>query len=81
MSPQVGYFVSDLPKAIFFWHDFLGYDEAYTLPKVDSNEVRIAFIKINDRQHIELFNQPPTAPPNHLSHISFTVDDIQQMRA
>src|ERR1019366_5463929 len=60
---HVGYFVSDLPKAIAFWHDFLGYDESYDLKKVGSDtDVRIAFIKINDHQHIELFNEPPTAP-------------------
>src|SRR5215471_3474457 len=56
---HVGYFVSDLPKAIGFWHDFLGFDEAYTLAKKDSSDIRIAFIKINDHQHIELFNEPP----------------------
>src|ERR1700756_3758111 len=28
---HVGYFVSDLPQAIAFWHDFLGFDEEYTL--------------------------------------------------
>jgi catechol-2,3-dioxygenase len=30
---HVGYFVSDLPRAIAFWHDFLGYDESYSLTK------------------------------------------------
>lgn len=78
---HVGYFVSDLPKAIAFWHDFLGYDESYDLKKVGSDtDVRIAFIKINAHQHIELFNEPPTAPPNMMSHLCFTVDDIEQMR-
>jgi lactoylglutathione lyase len=77
---HVGYFVSDLPKALGFWHDFLGFDEAYTLTKKDSGDIRIAFIKINDRQHIELFNEPPTHPPNMMSHICFTVDDIEAMR-
>lgn len=77
---HVGYFVSDLPKAVAFWHDFLGYDEAYTLPGKNSNEVRIAFIKINDLQHIELFNEAPTTPPNMMSHLCFTVDDIEKMR-
>jgi len=77
-----GYFVNDLPKALVFWHDLLGFDESYDLKKPNSEtETRIAFIKINDRQHIELFNEPPTAPPNHLSHICFTVDDIAAMRA
>ena len=77
---HVGYFVSDLPKAIAFWHDFLGFDESYDLKKKNSDEVRIAFIKINDHQHIELFNEPPTAPPNFMSHLCFTVDDIEAMR-
>src|ERR1700676_4676401 len=77
---HVGYFVSDLPKAIAFWHDFLGYDESYDLKKVGSDvDVRIAFIKINDHQHIELFNEPPTAPPNMMSHLCFTVDNVEQM--
>lgn len=77
---HVGYFVSDLPKAIAFWHDFLGYDVAYTLPKNDSHDVRIAFIKINDHQHVELFNEPPPHPPNMMSHLCFSVDDIEAMR-
>jgi catechol 2,3-dioxygenase-like lactoylglutathione lyase family enzyme len=77
---HVGYFVSDLPKAIAFWHDFLGYDETYDLKRKDGS-VRIAFIKINDHQHIELFNEPPTVPGNMMSHLCFTVDDIEQMRA
>jgi len=78
---HVGFYVSDLPKAIGFWHDFLGYDEMYTLPKKDGSGVRIAFIKINDLQHIELFNEAPPMPHNMLSHICFTVDNIEQMRA
>ena len=78
---HVGYFVSDLPKAVAFWHDLLGYDEEYTLPKKDGNEVRIAFIKINDLQHVELFNEAPTTPHNMMSHLCFTVDDIEKMRA
>jgi lactoylglutathione lyase len=78
---HVGYFVSDLPAAIAFWHDFLGYDEPYDLKKTDGSGVRIAFIKINDHQHIELFNEPPTVPHNMMSHLCFSVDDIEQMRA
>src|SRR5580704_17978133 len=77
---HVGYFVSDLPQAIAFWHDFLGFDETYTLTKKDSTDIRIAFIKINDHQHIELFNEPPTTPHNMMSHLCFTVDDIEKMR-
>lgn len=78
---HVGYFASDLPKALAFWHDFLGYDQSYVLPKKDSSETAIAFIKINDHQHIELFNSAPTYPHNMMSHLCFTVDDIAQMRS
>ena len=79
---HVGFFTSNLPATEIFWHDFLGYDEAYTLSNNDKpGEPRIAFIKINDHQHIELFNQPPTAPPSMISHVCFTVTDIEQTRA
>jgi catechol 2,3-dioxygenase-like lactoylglutathione lyase family enzyme len=77
---HVGYFVSDLPKTLAFWTDFLGFEESYDLKKKDSDDVRIAFIKINDHQHIELFNEPPTTPHNMMSHLCFTVDNIEQMR-
>jgi catechol 2,3-dioxygenase-like lactoylglutathione lyase family enzyme len=78
---HVGYFVSDLPKAMEFWHDFLGFDESYELKKNGSQSLRVAFIKINDHQHVELFNEPAPAPPSMMNHLCFTVDDIQQMRA
>jgi catechol 2,3-dioxygenase-like lactoylglutathione lyase family enzyme len=78
---HVGYFVSDLPKALFFWHDLLGYDEAYTLPRDAGDKARIAFIKINDHQHVELFNEPPATPHEMMSHLCFAVDDIEKMRA
>lgn len=77
---HVGYFVSDLPRALLFWHNLLGFDEYFSIKKTNSNDVRIAFLKINDRQHVELFNEPSTHPPNMLSHVCFTVDDIEAMR-
>jgi lactoylglutathione lyase len=78
---HAGYFTSDLPKTIAFWHDLLGFDESYDLKKSGTSEVRIAFIKINDHQHIELINEPPAHPPNWMSHLCFRVDNVEQMRA
>jgi catechol 2,3-dioxygenase-like lactoylglutathione lyase family enzyme len=75
-----GYFVSDLPAALRFWHDLLGFDVPYTLPKPGSTDTRIAFVKINDHQHIELFTDPPPSPPRHLSHIAFSTDNAEAMR-
>jgi len=76
---HVGFFVSDLPKARSFWEDFLGYAEPYDL-KNPGGTVSIAFVKINDHQHIELFNQQPPAGSGHLSHIAFIVSNAEQMR-
>jgi catechol 2,3-dioxygenase-like lactoylglutathione lyase family enzyme len=78
---HVGFYVSDLPKAMSFWHDLLGYDESYALMSKDGSKVRIAFVKINDRQHIELFHEPPVTPHEMMSHLCFSVDDIEKTRA
>jgi catechol 2,3-dioxygenase-like lactoylglutathione lyase family enzyme len=76
---HVGFFVSDLPKALDFWHGLLGYDEPYDLKNPDGT-VHIAFLKINEHQQVELFNQQPPAGSGHLSHIAFTVSNAEQMR-
>jgi lactoylglutathione lyase len=78
---HVGYFVSDLPKALEFWHGLLGFDVSYELKDPKTGAVQIAFLKINDHQHVELLNLPPTAPPSMLSHVCFSVDSVEQMRA
>jgi len=77
---HVGYFVSDLPKTISFWHDLLGFDEYTTLNKPGTGQIRIAFIKINDHQHIELFTDAPASPPNMMSHYCLSVSNVEQMR-
>ena len=78
---HIAFYVSDLKKAQAYWHDFLGFDQYFELKKPDSDETRIAFFKVNDTQHIELFNEAPVAPPNMLAHICFHTDDIEKMRA
>ena len=78
---HVGYFVSDLPRALSFWHGLLGFDEYATVDRPGTNQVRIAFIKINDHQHIELFTDPPLSPPNMMSHYCVSVSNVEQMRA
>lgn len=79
---HVAYFVSDLPKAISFWRDLLGYDVAYELMALTSDtQERIAVIKINDHQYVELFDERPGATPSMMSHVCFTTDNAEQMRA
>jgi catechol 2,3-dioxygenase-like lactoylglutathione lyase family enzyme len=75
---HVAFFVSDLPKARAFYAGLLGYEEPFTLPKPDGS-VEIAFVKINDRQWIELFNRP-SAGEGQLNHIALYTDDADRMR-
>jgi len=71
-------FVSDLQKARAFYKDFLGYEEPYVLKRDDGSD-RIAFIKINENQYLELFAESPKQD-GHLNHISFFTDSAEGMR-
>lgn len=76
---HIAFYVSDLAKAREFWTDFLGYQECFNLKKKDSNDVRIAFIKINEYQYIELFAEKPRGDMM-LNHISFFTESADTMR-
>jgi lactoylglutathione lyase len=71
-------FVSDLAKARTFYKNFLGFDEPYVLKREDGTD-RIAFIKINEDQYLELFAEEPKQN-GHLNHISFFTDSAEAMR-
>ena len=71
-------YVSDLQKSRAFYKDFLGFDEPYDLKRQDGTD-RIAFIKINEDQYLELFAEPPKQD-DQLNHISFYTDDAHAMR-
>jgi catechol 2,3-dioxygenase-like lactoylglutathione lyase family enzyme len=73
-------YVSDLAKARAFYEDFLGFAEPYTLPRKDGTGDRIAFIKINEEQYLELFAEPPQHSDGQLNHISVYTDDARGMR-
>lgn len=70
--------VSNLPRTLAYYKDFLGFAEPYDLKNADG-AVGIAFIKINDYQHLELFNQPPSGD-GMLNHIAFYTDNAEQLR-
>jgi catechol 2,3-dioxygenase-like lactoylglutathione lyase family enzyme len=72
-------YVSDLQKARAFYKDLLGYEEPYTLKREDGSD-RIAFIKINEDQYLELFAESPKQDGN-LNHIAFFTDSAEGMRA
>jgi len=71
-------YVRDLGKARQFYEGFLGFAEPFTLP-AQNGSVRIAFIKINDKQYLELFNEKDRSE-GQLNHISFYTGNADRMR-
>ncbi len=75
---HISVFVHDIAKAREFYKDFLGFGEPFQLDKPDGS-LSLTFIKINDRQYIELV--PETKPAtDRLNHISIEVEDAEAMR-
>ena len=75
---HIALYTSDLAKARAFYEDFLGFQEPFTL-KRDDGSIRTAFVKINDRQYVELFTDPPKHD-GQLNHIAIYTDNAQRMR-
>jgi lactoylglutathione lyase len=76
---HVGFFVSDLPKALDFWHGLLGYDQSAEHKNPDGSITNV-ILKINDHQYVELVNLQPRPGSGRLSRIAFTVSSAEQMR-
>lgn len=70
-------YVKDLARTRQFYEEFLGFGEPFTLPAKDGS-VRIAFVKVNENQYIEIFTEPDRGE-GQLNHISFYTDDADRM--
>lgn len=76
---HIALWVHDIGKTRAFYKDFLGYGEPFQLDNADGS-LALTFIKVNDRQYLELF--PEKAPnTDRLHHISIETDDAEAMRA
>ncbi len=75
---HIALFVHDMEKARAFYKDFLGLGEPFSLNKPDG-ELSMTFIKVNDRQYIELFPEVE-AGSDRLNHISVETDNAEAMR-
>jgi catechol 2,3-dioxygenase-like lactoylglutathione lyase family enzyme len=75
---HIALFVHDMDKARAFYKDFLGFGEPFSLNKPDGS-LSMTFIKVNDRQYIELF--PEVEPgSDRLNHISVETGNAEAMR-
>lgn len=76
---HAAFYVSDPAKARAFYTDFLGYQAVFSLPRKNGGE--LTWIKINDRQTVELFPGSEVAPDaDRLYHIALETDDAEAMR-
>lgn len=76
---HAAFYVNDLAKARAFYKDFFGFDEVFSIPRKNGGE--LVWIKINDRQTIELFPGAEVAPDtDRLFHIALEVEDAEAMR-
>jgi catechol 2,3-dioxygenase-like lactoylglutathione lyase family enzyme len=76
---HIALYVHDLEKSRAFYKDFLGFAEPYSLTNKDGS-LHLTWIKINDRQSIELFPETATNSPDRLYHVALETDDAVGMR-
>jgi lactoylglutathione lyase len=73
-------YVKDLAKTRQFYEQFMGFGEPFTLPQKDGKGTRIVFVKVNDRQYFEIFNEADRGE-GQLNHISLYTDSADRLYA
>lgn len=76
---HIALYVHDIEKARWYYKDFLGFAEPFSLNRPDGG-LALTFIKVNDRQYIELFPEVE-AGSDRLNHIAIETDDAEALRA
>jgi lactoylglutathione lyase len=79
---HVALYVHDLDRSRAFYKDFLGFAEAPYVKKNRDGSVHLIWIKINDTQTLELFQEPQdrAGNPDRLYHLGLVTDDAEGMR-
>ena len=76
--PHIAFRVHDIAASRHFYKDFLGYAEPFDINGPDGKLI-MAFIKINDRQYVELQVENSPDEPRFL-HIALETDNAEQLR-
>src|SRR5215469_12822246 len=75
--PHVNFRVHDIEAARHFYKDFLRYSEPFDI--VTDGKLVMAFIKINDRQYVELSPEENPSQPRFV-HLALETDDADALR-
>ena len=76
---HISLFAHDYEASRAFYHEFLGFDEPYSLKKPDGSP-SMTFFKVNDRQYIELSPEKEVGS-DRLNHYAIQTNDAEAMRA
>lgn len=71
-------YAKDLAKTRQFYEQFLGFGEPFTLPDKDNKGTRIVFVKVNDYQYFEIFNEADRGE-GQLNHIALYTDNADRL--
>lgn len=74
---HVAFRVNDLAKSRDFYNK-LGFEQSFEF--TDAGRTSVAFIKVNDRQFIELYPRTADSQPGGLLHICFEASDVESVR-
>lgn len=72
-------YASDFDNTLDFYKNFLGYSEPYNLSFNNDGKVSLSFIKINDRQLVEVFREKNSSDERFF-HFGLETDDAEGMR-
>jgi catechol 2,3-dioxygenase-like lactoylglutathione lyase family enzyme len=75
--PHVNFRVHSIEASRHFYKDFLGYSEPFDI--VTDGKLIMAFIKINDRQYVELSPEASPSEPRFV-HLALETDDADALR-
>src|SRR5882724_10155913 len=73
---HIAFRVNDLQKSRDFYH-VLGFEQAFEFR--DAGKTSVAYIKVNDRQFIELIPRTSDSQPGGILHKCFEVADIESL--
>ncbi len=76
---HIAIYAHDVDRSLAFYKDLLGFAEPFRLNR-GNGDLHLVFLKINDRQYIELFPEKE-AGTDRLNHIALEVEDAEAMRA
>jgi lactoylglutathione lyase len=76
---HIAVYAHDVDKTLGFYRDLLGFAEPFRLNR-GSGSLHLAFVKINDRQFVEVFPEKAEGT-DRLNHIALEVEDAEAMRA